>query len=73
VIVATATDGYKAVFSWSEITNTPVGEGVLVLLERDGRALDDREGRIALISTADQRLGPRHVRNLARIEVRALD
>ncbi|MEJ8820974.1 sulfite oxidase-like oxidoreductase [Variovorax humicola] len=44
VIVGTATDGYRAVFSWPEITNTAVGDGVLVLLERDGKPLDDREG-----------------------------
>ncbi len=73
VVVATATDGYRAVFSWPELVNTPVGDGVLVLFERDGQALDEREGRIALISGADRRTGPRHVRNLARIEVRALD
>ncbi|MDM0104531.1 molybdopterin-dependent oxidoreductase [Variovorax sp. J22R24] len=73
VVVATATDGYRAVFSWPEISNTAVGDGVLVLFERDGKPLDEREGRIALVSTADQRLGPRHVRNLVRIEVRALD
>lgn len=73
VVIATATDGYRAVFSWPEITNTAVGEGVLVVFERDGQALDDREGRIALMSTADRQTGPRHVRNLARLEVRSLD
>jgi len=65
IVIATATDGYRAVFSWPEITNTAVGDGVLVLFER--------EGRIALVSTADQRLGPRHVRNLVRIEIRSLE
>ena len=73
IVIATATDGYRAVFSWPEITNTAVGDGVLVLFERDGKALDDREGRIALVSTADQRLGPRHVHNLVRIEIRSLE
>lgn len=73
VVIATATDGYRAVFSWPELTNTAVGDGVLVLFERDGRSLDDHEGRIALISNADRRAGPRYVRNLARIEVRSLD
>ncbi len=73
VVVATATDGYRAVFSWPEIANTATGDGVLVLFERDGHALDDREGRIALMSTADRQLGARHVRNLARIELRAVD
>lgn len=73
VVIATATDGYRAVFSWPEIANTTVGEGVLVLFERDGKPLDDREGRIALVSAADLKLGPRHVRNLKRIELRALN
>ncbi|MDM0111810.1 molybdopterin-dependent oxidoreductase [Variovorax sp. J22R133] len=73
VVVATATDGYRAVFSWPELSNTAVGEGALVLFERDGKPLDEREGRIAMISAADLRKGPRHVRNLVRIEVRALN
>jgi hypothetical protein len=73
VVVATATDGYRALFSWPELANTGVGDGVLVLFERDGQPLDEREGRIALISTADRNSGPRRVRNLARIEVRQFD
>ncbi|WP_213955606.1 molybdopterin-dependent oxidoreductase [Variovorax sp. dw_954] len=73
VIVATATDGYRAVFAWPEVTNTAGGDGVLLLFERDGKPLDEREGRIALMSTADRNLGARYVRNLARIEVRPLD
>lgn len=72
VVVATATDGYRAVFSWPEIANTSVGDGVLVLFERDGQPLPVREGAIALMSTTDRMLGARHVRNLASIEVRSL-
>lgn len=72
VVTATATDGYRAQFSWAELTNTAEGEGVLVLFERDGRPLEPREGRIALMATGDFRLGARHVRNLLRIEVRPL-
>lgn len=71
IVVATATDGYRAVFSWPEIANTPVGDGVLVLFERDGQPLPVREGAIALMSTTDRMLGARHVRHLARIEVRS--
>jgi hypothetical protein len=70
LVTVTATDGYRAQFTWVELTNTPVGEGVLLLFERDGQPLDAREGRIALLSTGDQRLGARHVRNALRIEVR---
>jgi hypothetical protein len=60
------------VFSWSELFNTEVGAGALLVFERDGQPLADREGRIALVSAKDTRAGPRSVRSLARIEVRVL-
>lgn len=73
IVIASGTDGYKALFSWSELINTPVGDGVLVVFERDGNPLDEREGRISLASTLDVQPGPRRVRNLARVEVRSID
>ena len=69
-IVATASDGYKAVFSWNEIYNSPVGEGVMVFFEKNGQPLGDDEGRIAMVSSKDTRTGPRHVKWLQDIEVR---
>jgi len=69
-VVATATDGFQAVFSWGELFNTPVGRGVLVAFERDGAPLRDGEGSITLVSLADERPGTRHVKWLQRIEVR---
>lgn len=71
-IIARATDDYIAVFSWAEIFNSAVGDQVIVYFSKDGQPLDDAEGRIALISTTDQRTGPRHVRWLNEIEVRPL-
>lgn len=71
-VLATASDGYKVAFSWPELTNTEVGAGVLVIFERDGHALDDGEGRIALLSASDLRAGPRHVKWLSRIEIKPL-
>ncbi|AMM25648.1 TOBE domain-containing protein [Variovorax sp. PAMC 28711] len=71
VVIDTASDGYRALFSWPELKNTPVGDGALVLFERDGQPLDEREGRIALVSTIDRQPGPRRVRNLVRVEVRS--
>jgi DMSO/TMAO reductase YedYZ molybdopterin-dependent catalytic subunit len=68
-IVATASDGYKAVFSWAELFNTAIGDGVLVVYERDGAPLGNDEGRIALISLKDTLPGPRHVKWLSAIEV----
>ena len=72
VVVATATDGYQVVFSWPELFDTEVGAGVLVIVERDGQPLDDREGHIALVSARDTRAGPRNVHWLTRIDVRVL-
>jgi DMSO/TMAO reductase YedYZ molybdopterin-dependent catalytic subunit len=69
VVVATASDGYRAVFSWAELYLTSIGDGVLVVTARDGKPLDDREGRIALVSLRDTNTGPRHVRWLQRLEV----
>jgi len=69
-VVARATDDYTVVFSWSELYNTAIGAGVLVLVEKDGQALPTTEGPLALISRLDLRTGPRHVRWLASIEIR---
>ena len=68
--VATASDGYLAVFSWGELFNTSNGTSVMVAFERDGLPLRDGEGRIALVSLADKRIGPRYVKWLSRIDVR---
>lgn len=45
---------------------------MLVIHERDGKPLDDREGRIALVSGKDIRGGPRNVHWLNRVDVRIL-
>ncbi len=73
IVVAIASDDYKAVFSWNELYNTSVGDGVLVLYAKDGKHLGDDEGRIALISINDLGTGPRHVRWLKDIQVRKID
>jgi len=72
IVLVTATDGYQVVFSWSELFNTDVGAGALVVFERDGQPLADREGRIALVSARDTRTGPRSVRSVARMDVRVV-
>ncbi|MES2102406.1 MAG: molybdopterin-dependent oxidoreductase [Pseudomonadota bacterium] len=70
VIIAGASDGYKVVYSWSEVFNSTLGDGVLVYFEKDGAPLGDDEGRIAMISARDLRTGPRHVKWLQSIEVK---
>jgi DMSO/TMAO reductase YedYZ molybdopterin-dependent catalytic subunit len=72
VVIAVARDGYRAAFSWPELVNTEGGALVMLAYERDGRALADDEGPLALVAPADQRPGPRRVKWLQRIEVRIL-
>ena len=68
-IVASAADGYKVVFSWQEIFNTPIGGGVMILIERDGKALCTEQGGLELISTEDYFTGSRYVKGLINIEL----
>ena len=71
-IIASASDGYKVVFSWSELFNAELGDAVLVVFERDGKPLAAAEGPLALISGKDIRTGPRHVKWLQSVEVRRI-
>ncbi|MES2959482.1 MAG: substrate-binding domain-containing protein [Pseudomonadota bacterium] len=72
VVVVSARDGYRVVFSWPELFNMEAGSAVMVAYERDGQALADSEGPLTLEAPGDTRTGPRHVRWLERIEVRIL-
>ena len=71
-VIASAADGSIAVFSWSELFNSPLGDGVVVVYEQDGKPLADDQGNIALVSTKDTCTGPRHIKSLQSIEVRKL-
>lgn len=72
VIMAIGADDYHALFSWSELYNTGIGAGVLVLYERDGARLPSSLGPLALISANDRQLGPRHLRCLRGIHVQRI-
>lgn len=71
-IVARATDGYKATFSWAEIFNNPTGDNVYVLIEENGRPIV-RQGDMILICRNDIKTGPRHVYWLSSIEVHRVE
>jgi len=70
IVVATATDGYQTVFSWAELFISPIGEGAMVVFERDGEPLAANEGPFAIVSLKDTQPGPRHVKWLERLELR---
>jgi len=69
IVLLTAKDGYQASFSWGELYNSALGDGVIVVLRQGTDELLDTDGLPSLRSLQDARSGPRHVRWLARIEV----
>ncbi len=72
IVVATASDGYRVVFSWLELLASSMGDGVLLILEKDGQPLADSEGRIAMVSAGDNHFGSRYLKWLKTVEVRKI-
>ena len=60
----------QAIFSWAELFLSPLGDGAIVVFERDGAPLPASEGPLAIVSLNDTQPGPRHVKWLERIEIR---
>lgn len=72
-VVATATDGYTAIFSHNDLFNNPTGEGVLVLFQENGKPIPAAQGAFVLISLTDKISGARHVKWLKTIDVRKVE
>lgn len=69
-IVLTASDGYRNVYSWVELYNSPVGEQVYLITEIDGKKLPDIPQQILVCSLSDKNTGMRYFKGLSAIEVR---
>ena len=68
-LIVSSEDGYKTIFSWQELFNTSVGEGIIVVLEKNGIPVHDGCGDVDLFSANDFLSGPRYVKRLAKIEI----
>jgi hypothetical protein len=68
-VVATGSDGYKAVYSLAELDPSFHPGDVIVADTMDGKPLDAHSGPLRLVSTEDTRPA-RGVRNLVSIEVK---
>ncbi len=68
-IIASSDDGYKTVFSWQELFNTSVGEGVMIILEKDGKPVHEKRDCVDLFSAKDVLTGPRYVKRLSEIRI----
>ncbi len=71
-LTASSDDGYITVFSWQEIFNTQVGEGVMIVLERDGKKVHGGKS-VDLLSANDFLTGPRYVKRLITLRVHMIE
>ncbi len=62
-------DGYKVVFSWNEVFNSPTGKNLCFITEKAGELLTEIEDRIIFIAPNDFKTGRRFVKGLAKIVV----
>jgi hypothetical protein len=71
-IVAESGEGYRALFSWNEVFNSVVGDGVIVAWDCDDAPLPAPAGPFALASLYDRATGPLYVQRLASVELHKL-
>jgi hypothetical protein len=71
-VVATGSDGYKAVYSLAEVDPSFHPGDVIVADTMDGKPLDAHSGPFRLVATEDKRPA-RGVRNLVSVEVKAAE
>ncbi len=68
--VCKATDGYTVVFSWNELFNSPTGDAVFIVTEKNGNKLRQMDDAMLLLSPTDFKTGRRHVKSLTTIEAK---
>ena len=64
-----ASDQYKVVYSWNELFNSPTGNTVYLIIEKEGVSIDKMEDAILLVNTSDFKTGRRHVKAVSQIIV----
>ena len=67
-VVASAKDGYRAVFSLAELDPAFTGSEIIVADTIDGKPLFDYQGPLRIVAPRDKR-GARSVRMLQRLEI----
>ena len=71
--VCIAADAYKVVFSWNEVFNNPLGDAIYIMVEENGKQIQDLDNRIAILSPTDGMTGRRYVKGLEKIVVRRVE
>lgn len=72
-VTCIASDGYKAVFSLNELSNTVVGDSVLIFTEEADINAQQVPERITLLSAADSATGRRYIKGLQKIIIECIN
>lgn len=64
-----ASDGYTVVYSWNELFNSPTGDHVFFITEKEGLGIDKMKESILLVTTSDFKTGRRNVKAVEKIFV----
>lgn len=67
------TDGYKVVYSWNELFNTPVGDNVYIIMEKNGVKAGQLPASLQMASMLDFKTGRRYLHNLDKIVVSVVE
>jgi hypothetical protein len=68
-LTVVASDGYKVVFSWNELFNSPSGNNIYLITEKEGITIDKMDESILLVTTTDFKTGRRNVKAVERINI----
>lgn len=68
-----ASDNYTIVFSWNEIFNTPTGEHIFIIMEKDGKKIKEQSDRISMLVATDFATGRRYLKGLKYIIIKKAD
>lgn len=71
-LIVTATDGYRVVFSWNELFNSPTGGNTYLITEKEGIPIRKMEESILLVTTSDYKTGRRNVKAIKEIVVKRI-
>ncbi len=72
IVVVTASDDYKVVFSYNEIYFGAAGDNIYVAFEENGKAITE-EGKIIVFCASDKVSGPRHVKWVKTIDIKEIE
>ncbi len=67
--VFSGADDYKVVYSWNELYNTPVGDQVYIVMEKNGVKAAQLPENIQMVSMMDFKTGRRYLHNLSKVIV----